>query len=168
MVPKSRFGHPGVRFLRFWEDLIEVRILMIFWTAPKVKKIWKKEAEVWKERSGPEGRRKTCAPRRAFGVCKVRRIRLSLQRVSDALSPASRGRRIVTPSGVPPTLFFQDLGLRTYAVVLVNKSKNDLFGLISGKVFLNPCLFFEGVVGANCCSGFFELDATSIMRKHFF
>ena len=29
MAPKSSFGHPGVRFLRFGENLIEVRFLMI-------------------------------------------------------------------------------------------------------------------------------------------
>ena len=72
MAPKSSFGHPGIRFLRFWEDSIEVRFLMIFWAAPKIEKIWKKEAEVWKEVFGSKGRRKTQGPRRAFGVCKVK------------------------------------------------------------------------------------------------
>ena len=41
MVPKSSFGHPGLRFLRFWEDLIEVWFLMVFGAAPKMEKIWK-------------------------------------------------------------------------------------------------------------------------------
>ena len=41
MCPKSNFGHPGVRLLRFWEDLIKVRFLMIFWAVKKMKKIWK-------------------------------------------------------------------------------------------------------------------------------
>ena len=51
---------------------------------------------------------------------------------------------------------FEDLGLRTYAASLNNKSKHDLFGLITG-MFLNPCLFFEGVVGAICCSVIFDI-----------
>ena len=43
MAPESTFGHPGVRFLRFSEDLIEVRFLMIFGAAQKMKKIEKRK-----------------------------------------------------------------------------------------------------------------------------
>ena len=32
-----------------------------------------------------------------------------------------------------------------------------MFGLIIGKVCLSPCLFFEGVAGAICFSGIFEV-----------
>ena len=42
MALKSSFGHPGVRLLRFGLDLIEVRFLIIFWAAQKLKKEMKK------------------------------------------------------------------------------------------------------------------------------
>ena len=32
-------------------------------------------------------------------------------------------KKVFIPSGVPPTLSFKDLGLRTYAALLNNKSK---------------------------------------------
>ena len=77
IAPKSSFGHSGVQFLRFWEGLIEVRFLMNFWAAPKMKQIWKNEAEVWKERFRGKGQRQRRGPRRAFGVCKsVRSVRV--------------------------------------------------------------------------------------------
>ena len=72
MVSKSSFGHPRIRFLRFWKDLIEVWFLMILERPQKLKKIWKKQAEVWKKRFRGNGRRKRCASRRAFWVCKVK------------------------------------------------------------------------------------------------
>ena len=51
---------------------------------------------------------------------KSSRVMQSLQLIWDALSSASRGRRIVIPSGVPPTLLKTDLGFRTCAG-LINK-----------------------------------------------
>ena len=51
-------------------------------------------------------------------------------------------KQVAIPSGVPPTLDFQDFGLRTYAALMNNKNKSDSFGLIIGKVDLYPCLFF--------------------------
>ena len=47
---------------------------------------------------------------------------------------------IVIPSGVSPTLFVQDLGLQTYAVVLNNKS-NKLFAWIDYQSSLFESLF---------------------------
>ena len=36
-------------------------------------------------------------------------------------------------------------------------NKDDVIGWIVGKLLLNFCLFFEGVVGDNGCSGIFEI-----------
>ena len=47
-APKASFGHPWIRFLRFWKDLIEVWFLMSFDAAKKMKLIWKKKGKVWK------------------------------------------------------------------------------------------------------------------------
>ena len=55
MAPKSSFGHPGVRFLRFWEGLIEVRFLMNFWAAPQIKRILKKWGGGVKRATGRQG-----------------------------------------------------------------------------------------------------------------
>ena len=41
LTPESSFGHPGIWFLRFWEGLIEVRFLMNFWAAKKLKRTGK-------------------------------------------------------------------------------------------------------------------------------
>ena len=97
MVLKSSFRHPGVRFWRFLKGLIEVRFLMILWAVIKNEK--KNKTKVWKERFSSKGRRKRWGLRRAFGVCKSIRIRQICKSIWDALSPASRGRRIY---GLPP------------------------------------------------------------------
>ena len=52
MAPKSSFGHPGVRFLRFWEDLIGVRCLMIFEAAPKMKPKYNRKWPIYLNSSG--------------------------------------------------------------------------------------------------------------------
>jgi hypothetical protein len=57
--------------------------------------------------------------------------------------------QIVIPSGVPPTLFIEDLGPRTYAAVLNIKSEKYSFGLTI-RSFPYPFSFVEGVIGASC------------------
>ena len=52
MAPKSSFGHPGVRFLRFLGGLIEVRFLMIFWAPKKLNKSEKMRRRCEKRISG--------------------------------------------------------------------------------------------------------------------
>ena len=60
-------------------------------------------------------------------------------------------------SGSSADPIFKDLGLRTYAALLNNNSKHDLFGLIVCIVFLTLACFFEGVVVAICLFGIFDI-----------
>ena len=93
MAPQSSFGHPGIRFLRFWEDLIEVRILMVFWASKKMKKIWKNEAEAVRKTSAcilREGSAAEVGPVEAFGVWEFR----DLQNTEFGLT-----RRVWPPEG---------------------------------------------------------------------
>ena len=121
ITPKSSFGHPGVRFLRCWEGLIKVRFLMIFGAAQKIKKIWKKEAEVWKENLPRWVRRKRRDPQRAFGVCKVKQIRQSLQTKFGTPCPLrAGGGGLLSLREFRRPCFFKDLGLRTFVLWKIN------------------------------------------------
>ena len=70
----------------------------------------------------------------------------------------NRPFQIVIPSGVPPTLFFKDLSLRTYAASLINKSRSYLVGLVTSIVFARTlACFLKVCVGAICCSGIVDI-----------
>ena len=106
MGSKSSFGNPGVRFLRFWMDLIEVRFGMIFGAAQKMKKIRKRRWRYEQSDSAATVGGTPGACRRAFGVCKVKQSHAEFTMNPRRPVPCEQGAADIRPAPLPPTSEF--------------------------------------------------------------
>ena len=98
MAPQASFGHPWIRFLRFWEDLIEVWFLMIFDALKKLKNL--KNLKKCEKRIGTGRFGGTpAACRRAFGVCKVKQSHAEFATSLGRPVPCEQGAADCYPFG---------------------------------------------------------------------